>query len=210
MVVKPDTLLKPQSGFTLIKLVIGIALFSAVLTIILGLIIPQAIRSVDPIYQVKGTELAQSMLNEISSKFYDENSDRTGGQIRCSEDQNGDGDLTDPGESICTVPASLGPDLVAPGVNEGRSDFDDVDDYHGFVYDPTNNLNDDNLLFNSAGNQIQNLYPGFKVSIQVIYDQDMNSVADTIAGTMKLVTVTVNTPGPESQALHFSMYQGNY
>ncbi|MFT6209390.1 MAG: MSHA pilin protein MshD, partial [Colwellia sp.] len=76
---------KPR-GFTLIELVVGIVVFSIALMLFTSLIVPQAVRSVDPIFQVRATELAQSLINEIVSKPFDENSNRTGGTARCNED----------------------------------------------------------------------------------------------------------------------------
>lgn len=68
-----------KHGFTLIEMVIGIVAFSAVLTIIIGVLAPQATRSVDPIFNVRASELAQSLFNEISAKTFDESSNQTGG-----------------------------------------------------------------------------------------------------------------------------------
>ena len=53
------------SGFTLIELVIGIVVFSIALVLFTSLMVPQAIRSVDPIFQVRASELGQSLMNEI-------------------------------------------------------------------------------------------------------------------------------------------------
>ena len=56
----PVTKLK---GFTLIEMVIGIVVFSIALTLFTSLIVPQVIRSVDPIFQVRASELGQ-VLNQ--------------------------------------------------------------------------------------------------------------------------------------------------
>ena len=69
-------------GYTLIEQVIGIVVFSIALGLFTSLIIPQVIRSVGPIFQVRASELGQSLINEITAKSFDEASDRTGGAMR--------------------------------------------------------------------------------------------------------------------------------
>lgn len=174
---------KPK-GFTLIELVIGIVLFSIVLVIVTSLIIPQARRSVDPIMQVRAAELAQTMLSEIRSRSFDENSDRVNGLIRCGEDL-----IDDTAERGCTAEGDFGPD------SESRSQFDDVDDYHGL-----------NVIANSLGNNIEiggvNLYQGFSISVTVEY-ANLGTVVDS-----KLITVTVTTP--TGVDLVFSSYRSNF
>ncbi|UAA39097.1 type II secretion system protein [Paraneptunicella aestuarii] len=186
-------------GFTLIEMVIGIVAFSAVLTIILSVVTPQAVRSVDPIFNVRAAELAQSTLNEISSKFFDENSNRTGGVIRCHEDFDGDGayDNNALKETECTAPASLGPDL---GEND-REAYDDVDDYDGL-----------NVIVNSFGDSIeqngQDLYAGFGILVSVFYDQNMDGIDDGAIGSLKLIRIVVTTPVGDSYT--YSVYRSNY
>ena len=124
---------KRQKGFSLIEMVIGITTFAVALTLVTSVISPQITKSVDPIYQVRATELAQSLLNEILGKYYDENSDRNGGRIRCDEDLANDAD-----EVACTAPNALGPDSSDEYVNgdtnfPDRPAFDDIDDYAGYV-----------------------------------------------------------------------------
>jgi MSHA pilin protein MshD len=174
-------------GFTLVELVIGIVVFSIVLAIITSLIVPQAMRSVDPIYQVRATELAQSLLNEITAKSFDENSDRIGGIIRC-----GDG-----GEIACTDAANLGTD------GESRDNFDDVDDYHNFNFA----TNGPSLLVAN-----ESLYQGFDVQVRVIYDGNYNGFFDNLNVPFeydaKLITISVTTPSGET--LVFSAYRSNF
>jgi len=174
------------SGFTLIELVVGIVVFSIALVLFTSLMVPQAIRSVDPIFQVRASELGQSLMNEISSKSFDEESDRTGG-----------GDPCDP---ACTSSINLGPDG-----SESRTTFDDVDDYHGLnVSDGEikNSLNETTVLNDG------NLYQGFSVSVSVVYDAAMDGTADTAVGNTKLITVTVTTPNDED--IIFSSFRSQY
>jgi MSHA pilin protein MshD len=174
------------SGFTLIELVIGIVVFSIALVLFTSFIVPQAILSVDPIFQVRASELGQSLMNEISSKSFDEKSDRTGAGTPC--------------DPACTSSINLGPDG-----SESRIIFDDVDDYHGLNVsdgDIKNSLNETTVLNDS------NLYQGFSVSVSVVYDAAMDGIADTAVGNTKLITVTVTTPNDED--IIFSSFRSHY
>jgi MSHA pilin protein MshD len=182
-----------RNGFTLIELVIGIVAFSISLSIITGLLLPQAQRSVEPILQVRATELAQSLLNEISAKSFDQHSDRVSGLVRCNEDLNGDGDLVDdPGEVACTAEANFGNEEA-----NNRAIYNDVDDYHNI------NVSDEDIV-NSLGQALivdgKNLYQGFSANINVTYT-DVNQSG-------KLITVTVITP--TGQSLSFATIRRNF
>jgi MSHA pilin protein MshD len=193
-----------QLGFTLIEMIVGIVIFGIVLALVTTLIFPQARRSVDPIMQVRATELAATLLREISSKKFDENGT---GTIRCNDDLNDDGDLDDTGEAACTAAIDLGPES-GESRTATMSNFDDVDDYHGLLQGAGQT---DPIIRNSLGEVLvvdgQTLYAGFSISVSVIYDGNLDGTADTDQ-TSKLVTVTVNTPGGE--ALQFSLYRSNY
>lgn len=178
------------AGFTLIELVIGMVVFSIVLAIITTLIASQARNSVEPMLQVRATELAQSLLNEISAKSFDENSDRAGGLLRCGET----------GASHCSAINAIGPD------GETRASFDDVDDYHGLNQTDNNISNSQGEELTVAGRQ---LYSGFRAQVSVVYDDNQDGVADTTIGSKhKLITVTITTPS--KQSLIFSTYRSNY
>ncbi len=174
------------SGFTLIELVIGIVVFSIALVLFTSLIVPQAIRSVDPIFQVRATELGQSLMNEITSKSFDEKSDRTGGATLCN--------------ATCIGSINLGPDD-----SESRTTFDDVDDYHGLN---VSNGNIKNSLDETTVLDGSNLYQGFSLHVSVVYDAAMDGTADTVVGNTKLITVTVTTPNDED--IIFSSFRSNY
>ena len=68
---------KCVNGFTLLELVIGIVVFTISLTVVLSLIVPQAEQTAEPFRQVKAAKLGQSLMNDILSRSYDENSDRS-------------------------------------------------------------------------------------------------------------------------------------
>ena len=85
-------------GFTLIELIIGIGVFTIIMLVIIGVIGPQSRLSIEPIWQIRASELAQSLLTEINAKSFVEQSDHSGGNTRCNEGQS------------CTASGSLGPD----------------------------------------------------------------------------------------------------
>lgn len=187
-------------GFTLIELVAGIIVFSIVVTVVALLVAPQATRSVQPIFQVRATELAQGLFNEITAKAFDENSDFSGGTIRCDE-LNSDFPIgfTAPN---CTEPNDLGAEEA------NRADFDDIDDYNDLV------IGDDEVITNSLNQPIvdgitgQNIYDGFVVSISVFYDNDFNGLPDSGRSHRKAIQITV-TP-PNNTPLVFTTYKSNF
>ncbi|NRA60367.1 MAG: prepilin-type cleavage/methylation domain-containing protein [Psychrobium sp.] len=176
-------------GFSLIELVIGMLVFSIAMTMMLSLIYPQVERSLIPIYQIRATKLANSLLNEIRGKAFDENSNLTLAGNRC-----GEGTAPLP----CTAPGDLG--AVADG--ESRDQFDDVDDFHGFDIEGT-------LLTQS--DQFKDLYVGFSLKVEVFYDGNYDGQKDASsdpARNAKLIKISVTMPNDET--LSFAAYRSNY
>jgi MSHA pilin protein MshD len=184
---------KNQDGYTLIEQVIGIIVFSIALGLFTSLLVPQVVRSVEPVFQVRASELGQSLINEIVSKSYDEESDRVGGAVLCDD-------------SSCTAWENMGADPMDSGT-ESRINFDDVDDYNGFempnIHGVFNNALGEALTINGA-----NLYESFTVNVSVFYDTDFDGINDEAIGSAKLITITITTPNDES--IIFSTYVSNY
>ena len=116
---------KYSEGFTLLELVIGIVVFTISLTIVLSLIVPQAEQTAEPFRQVKAAKLGQSLMNDILSRSYDENSDRSPPFETCNAKGN------------CST--TLGPEEAS------EDDYDDVDDYNGYT------VNDVGVNYSSFG-----------------------------------------------------------
>ena len=177
------------------ELVLGIVVFAIAMSLFISLIVPQARQSADPILQVRASELAQSLMSEIVSKSFDENSARGGGAERCNEAPNPD----------CTASNALGPD------GESRATYNDVDDYDGINQPGAAIQNSSGSAISLDGN---NLYEGFTANIIVFYDDDMDGINDAISkgatytGNVKLIRITVTTPTGE--AMVFSSYRSNY
>lgn len=167
-------------GFTLIEIIIGIVVLSISLSIVSTLIAPAEQQSADQIHQVKAAELGQSLLNDISSRAFDENSDMAGGLVRCGEES-----------ILCST--VMGPETIL-GITETRATFNDVDDFHGY-----------SEQFNAQGEGLHSSYSNFTINITVEYDGASLGLADDAA---KLITVTVTTPlGTE---IKFATHKANF
>lgn len=172
-----------NNGFTLIELIVGIVVLSLSFSLLISLIFPLSEKSADQLHQVRAAELGQSMINEILARAFDEQSDMTGGLIRCGE--NG---------VVCTSDDDLGAD---DGETE-RALYDDVDDYIDFDFS-----NETNAL----GESYLDLYPGFNVSVTVSYN-NYSPIDSAVIGLAKRITVTVTTP--QDFDIAFSFYKANF
>ncbi|WP_052074598.1 type IV pilus modification PilV family protein [Shewanella mangrovi] len=134
--------MKANKGFTLIELIVGMIVFSIAVVLLSSVLLPQSDHAANTLQRVRATELAQSVLNEIWGKGFDDNTPING------------------------VPACGSPAGVACGSNigpdsgESRNDFDDVDDYDG--------LNQDSLMLNSTVTYASN-YPNYQFLVSVSY-----------------------------------------
>ncbi len=191
--------IKKPHGFTLVELIIGMIVLAIVMTIITGLLAPQAKHSADPIIQIRASELGQAMMNEILAKSFDEYSDRSPPWLRCGET----------GTDVCS--ATLGPDCLdntktAPACTgsslETRATFNDVDDYIGTW--------SGSAILDSLGTGTGNYYTGYELTVTVIYDSDHDdtTINTNINATAKLITVSVTSS--TNEVYGFSAYKGNY
>lgn len=177
-----------RAGFTLIETIVGMVVLSISFAVLTNLLYPATEQSASVLHQVRGAELAQSMLNEIQQKAFDENSDKSGGRLRCGE------------TGIAACSTSMGNEESG-----AREQFDDVDDYHGLVY----NIGE---IEDSQENALD--YLGYTLSVTVGNDSDYNGVTketgdtDDNQYTAKLITVTVTTP--TGSVLTFSTYRTNH
>lgn len=179
-----------QAGFTLIETVIGIVVLSIVFSILTTLIYPLAEQSAEQVHQVRASELGQSMLNEILAKAFDENSDKSGGRVRCGE--------TNP------ILGSACSNTLGAESGETRANFDDVDDY--IFYDDSKPI--ETAL--GTSDSLATIYFGFIVKVTVINDSNYDGVNSGTDNnfTAKLITITVTTP--QNSNFVFSAYRVNY
>lgn len=176
-----------QKGFTIIEVIVGMVVLAISFSVLTTLIHPVAKQSADQLHQVKAAELAQSVLNEIQNKAFDENSDMAGGIVRC-------------GESGINCSTAMGPDGT-----ETRATFNDVDDYDGLEYLAGEIRDSQDVLLK--------LYFGYKMSITVRNDANYDGSFITVPverarSTAKLITVTITTP--TDFTMSFSTYRANF
>ncbi|MGY3968993.1 type IV pilus modification PilV family protein [Aeromonas enteropelogenes] len=183
----------PERGFTLIELIVGIVLLAVALTGILGLLINQAPRAVDPVQQVRAAQLAQRLAGEILQKSFDEQSDHNGGRYRCGE--------TVDGVIIPACSTSYGPDgEPAPYA------YNDVDDF-----DTAGNWVDANRFTQTSAGVSGDEYPNYQVKIAVsgvdFSDGSFQSCTEPCS-VGKRIELQVRLP--DRSVLDFSLYRGNY
>jgi MSHA pilin protein MshD len=170
-------------GFTLIELIVGIVVLSISFSLLISLILPLSEKSAEQLHQVRASELGQSMMNDIIGRAFDQQSDMTGGLIRCGENS-----------IVCTSHNNLGSENGEPT----RELFNDVDDYIDFNFS-----NETNAL----GESFSSLYPGFNVEVAVCYSNFSASCSNSIE-LAKLITITVTTP--QDFNFVFSFYKANF
>lgn len=177
-------------GFTLIEIIVGLVISSIAISLVATVIFPLFARSVEPVFQIRAAELAQSILDDALSRRYDE-ATPLGGFPACSA-------LSIP---ACSSVADLGIDAG----ESDRGDFDDVDDFNHFCAS-------DNAIQDAFGVDLTAAdgFANFTFRVCVAYDGNYNGVvneADEI--NAKLITVTV-TPPVQATAIEISAYRGNY
>lgn len=194
------TLRTCASGFTLVELIIGITLVGVALITLVSFVSPLNRQGVDPLWQVRATTLAQSLLNEISSKAFDENSITANGRAACNNIVS------------CTRADSLGIDSL-----ESRRNFDDIDDFNNLVLSGADIINSPELTLSQ---DVVDLFLGFRAQVTVFYDDNEDGINDAdpnndgvlengaYVGNQKLIRVIVFTP--DDQALTFSTYRTNF
>lgn len=135
-----------KKGFTLIEMVIFIVVFSVGVVGIMVLFFNVLSKSADPVIRIRGIQIAQSVMEDIMSKKWDEQTPNGG----CSAADFGVG-------NACSITSStIGRD---PGEGSGCADIgsvDDVDDFDG-IDCPSEN-------YGSNG-----LGDGYQISVDVQY-----------------------------------------
>lgn len=185
-----------QTGLTLIEMVITIVILAIALAAISAMLSSGVGRSSDTTLEIRSVALAQSYLDEILSKRFDESSHPRG---------------IPPCRSDCTIFTNFGPDSG----EGGRADYDDVDDYHGLDegQDPLNPLQD------STGAE-RTGYENFRVRVSVRYmDIAASGTEENLAVAAndldddedaKVITVRVNYLNSGAEGIAYSAYKTNF
>ncbi len=181
-------------GVTLIELVLTILILSIALVMISSVLSGGISRSADTTQELRSVALAQSYLDEILGKRFDENSAPRG---------------IPPCSGTCTAEGSFGPDG-----GELREDYDDVDDYHGL----DEGDGQVNPLQDAAG-ATRTGYDNFRVQISVRYidtgvageEENLAVAANDLDDNedAKLITVTVSYTSA-ADGVSYSAYKANF
>ncbi len=211
-------LTKPQRGISLIELVIFIVIVSVALTAIILVYINTTRYSADPMLRIRSVELAQSTLEEILLKKYDENTPAGGGCVRFPAG-NSRCPAGKPDASAQTA-ASFGSEA-----GETRATYNDVDDYHNLLYCGQNVAPADtacpaltcSTMLDESGSDISAEYAGFSVCIQLGFaggaGAEINNVSPGTGTTVadndaKRISVTVTDP--VNSRISLSAYRLNF
>jgi len=178
-----------KQGFTLVELVVGIVVLAVAMMIMNTMLISQSRDALEPLYRLRASQLGQSIMQNILTRAYDENSDHNGGLYRCGEEWQTDG-LT---HDCATI---LGPD--GSEADDGHQNFNDADD---FITD--NPGSDDFELAvdygDVIGNELSSQYNNYQVKIEV---------SNVTSSDSKKIAVIIKTPSNEE--IRFSALKGNY
>lgn len=192
---------KKVSGFTLVESIISIVVMGFAMLSLITFLFPQVEDSARPHYEVRASALAQSLMTEVISKGFDENSDPDGGVVRCGENS-----------TTCTAEADFGSAIDSEGDNPGL--YDDVDDYKGcWITNSASSAYCSSLsespknLSDIFGTSIADDYPNFAADISVVYDND----SDLNLGNSNIVKrITIVITAGRYGSFSFSAYRGNY
>lgn len=161
---------KKQLGFSLIELVITIVVLGIALTALSSSLFNAVGKNADPLWQTKATQLSQAYLDEILAMKYQEDSLIEGNTV-----------------GTCVIGG-------AETGESDRSDFDDVDDYHGLT---------ETARFLDQTSGLASTYSGYNISIQVACVDAQGNTSNN----SKLIELTVTSPTNES--LIFSAYRAD-
>lgn len=204
-----------QKGISLIELVIFIVIMSVALTGITLIYINTTRYSADPMVRIRSIELAQSTLDEILLKAYDEKTPTGGGCVTFATNT----------RCVAGNPTAQ-TEATGLGAEEGatnRAIFDDVDDYHNLSYCGTGGTADAVCtaacidMVDESGNPINTEYSGYAICIRVNFaggaGTEINNVApgtgnDVLSNDAKRIDVIVTDP--LNSKISLSAYRLNY
>lgn len=201
---KQNSIKKNNQGFSLVELVVGIVVLSIALLAMTTMLISQSKDALEPIHRLRASQIGQSILQNILSRAYDQNSDHNGGLYRCGEIW---GDINLWYDSINNTWQTTGtPSIVACSSIYGidasevageHQNFNDVDDFI-------------EANFVSAaiyGDVLGPVDPSDPIETEIQnYSVKINVAAN---GTVfKEISVTIKTPTNEE--ITFSALKGNY
>ena len=191
-----------QQGYSLIELVVGIVVLGIALVSMNAMLISQGSGAIEPIHRLRASQLGQSILQDILSRAYDQNSDHSGGIYRCGEiwgdkalwfDSSSNGWTT--GGRVSLVPCSRVLGLDSDEKDGEHEKYNDVDDFIENKYVSAATYGDVLGGDFEQQQQMQNYF----VKITVV---------EIKKNGLKEITVTIKTP--TNQEIVFAALKGNY
>ena len=170
-----------QRGFTLVEAIITLMIVSIAVLAITSVLSFGVSRSADGLWQAKAVGLAESYIEQIMARRFDEQTP-LGGVPACSA------------TTVACTPVGAFDD------GEPRADFDDVDDFHGV---------DDIPALDGDGAPIPG-YERYRVEVDVTYPDaaQQAELGLTQADDAKIITVTVTAPAQRPMA--FRVVKANF
>lgn len=182
--------LKYQQAFTLVELVIGILVLAVAFALITSVLGPMMQNSSQTWHQVRAAELGHSLMNEITSRAFDENTPRGTNYLRCGQ--------TGASACIASIPVCPASGLSTATEEASRDLFDDVDDYHCLRLTGAQ-------LSNALNESLAQTYAQYQLSVEVQYAGTDLAISNNLA---KRIDIAVTTP--EGEVLAFRSYKGNW
>lgn len=204
------SLISNSKGLSLIEMIFTILILALALAGIANSLSGGMARSSDTLREIQAVALAQSYLDEIVGKRFDEGN-RPSGIPPCR------GTLPDGAPRRCSEESGVPPPrLFGPDGTETRATYDDVDDYDGL----SEGFGEVNPLQDANGDSRGTEYASFRVEIEVTYydgsgtdveytpttpvDEELDDMYDA-----KLIQVTVFY-ADDSEGFVFSVYKSNF
>lgn len=212
-------IIKNQKGISLIELIIFIMILSVALTGITLVYINTTRNSADPLVRIRAVELAQSTLEEVLLKKYDENTPTGGGCVKY-----GATDTLCVAPTYASQPNAFSTTALQTEAGETiRSLYDDVDDFNNKLYCgdnvvaantacPTLTCED---LIDLSGTNIKTNYAGFSVCIKVSFAGGVGTEINNFGSGVTVLTkdakrVDVIVSDPLKSEVGLSAYRLNF
>lgn len=178
------------TGVTLVELVIVILILGIALTGVTQMLGDLTVRGASTYEDTRAIELAESLISEIRSRRFDENSPVNG--VPPCDGLSGD--------RPCTASEEFGPDNAEASIPYSRNLFDDVDDYHGL--DEGRGSETGHPLVDATGTTRGDGYTGFRVQVEVVYSGDVDPISKTKTDGKKVV-ITIDQPSGDTLSMSF-------
>lgn len=171
-----------QRGLTLVEMIVAIVILVLAMVLVARTVARGVVNAPEVVLQARAIALAQSYLDEIQARRFDEASAPNG------------------------IPPYAGPCAVLREEST-RADYDDVDDYHGLQ----EGFGQAEPLQDARGLARSDDYARYAVEVDVrCLDPGEGETAFGIPSAyLKLITVTVRHPG-HTEGWSFSVYKGNF